>query len=235
MRKKPPLIGGVFGRLTIISEAKSYYDSKGKQITKSLVRCVCGVEKIVTNHSLHRNKTKSCGCLQKEKASIQGKNSATHGLSKSRVFNSYNAMKQRCYYDKHKDYHNYGGRGIKICERWLNSFENFLADMGHPPPKTTLDRKNSNGNYEPDNCRWADHKTQAFNQRNTKHILFNNELMSLSEACRRLDRQPSVPLNMAKRLNISLQACVDYLSTSEAKKLRHCRFNLNPTTIQSGR
>lgn len=222
--KNPKLldIGSVFNRLTIIAI---------KPNLKSLVRCSCGTEKILENSAIRRGRSKSCGCLQREVASRQGKASATHGLSKSRVFNSYNAMKNRCYYKKNKDYSNYGGRGITVCDRWLESFENFYADMGHPPQGMTLDRIDNNGNYEPSNCRWATNAMQGMNQRQVILIKFDNEIISLSEASRRINRSASVPWAMAKRLDISFQECIDYLRTPEAVKLRLRKFNIKVTPV----
>lgn len=95
-------------------------------------------------------------------------------------------MKRRCYAPTERSYHNYGGRGIKVCERWLNSFENFFEDMGPPPSAThTIDREDVNGDYEPGNCRWADKTTQARNRRNNVRYEFDGQhltRMEISEA-----------------------------------------------------
>ena len=80
-------------------------------------------------------------------------------------YTSWQAMKQRCYYPKHKDYANYGGRGITVCDRWQNSFANFIADMGERPKGLTLERRDTNGNYEPTNCYWATASEQMINRR----------------------------------------------------------------------
>ena len=121
-----------------------------------LVRCQCGFEKKVRRDFLMRGLSRSCGsCAQK-----------THGKEGSSVYNIWAGMKQRCQNPKYHGYANYGGRGIKVCERW-QTFELFYADMGDPPRGTSLGRMNNDGNYEPSNCQWERPKQQARNKRNT--------------------------------------------------------------------
>lgn len=116
-----------------------------------------------------------------ERRSILCKALATrHGLADTRVHRSWMSMRQRCLNSNDKRFGDYGGRGISICERWM-SFENFYADMGPMPDGFSIDRINVNGNYEPSNCRWADHKTQARNIRANRLFTVNGETHCLSE------------------------------------------------------
>ena len=142
------------------------------------VRCLCdcGIESIKYYASIRWHKTKSCGCLQL-------KVGQTHGLHKSTEYGSWDGMKRRCYNKASKDYERYGGRGITMCDRWKDSFENFIADIGFKPTiKHTLDRINNDGNYELSNCKWATPKQQAQNRRGgilTKEAVI--KIRSLSE------------------------------------------------------
>lgn len=129
-----------------------------------LCRCVCGVERSVNGCELKRGKTKSCGCLWKKAMSIRR---TSHGHTKggpSRTYRTWQAMVNRCYRAKDKCFHLYGGRGVKVCERWL-IFANFLEDMGERPNGLTIDRKDNNGNYSKENCKWSTASQQNSNRR----------------------------------------------------------------------
>lgn len=141
-------------------------------------RCECGNTRIVGAQNLRRGMTKSCGCLQKERTRQA---SLKHGMSHTSLHNAWMSMIQRCTDQNCRAYPDYGGRGIKVCERWM-TFENFLADMGMPPQKgLTLDRfPNNDGNYEPGNVRWATKKEQANNRRSSRILAFNGESMTIA-------------------------------------------------------
>jgi hypothetical protein len=135
-------------------------------------RCDCGVEKELTIYNVTKGHTKSCGCL---KSSFNQVTKTKHGESprrksgykRSSEYVTWCHMRSRCFSPLSPDYHNYGQRGITICERW-SDFNSFLEDMGRrPSPKHSLERLDVNGHYEPDNCRWADGTEQARNRRNT--------------------------------------------------------------------
>jgi hypothetical protein len=164
-RKPKNIIGNKYGRLTVLEDT-------GKRYNTTVIwkcQCDCGNDIEIRGDAIRSGNTKSCGCILKEKVAERNISRSTHGHSKrgniSREYNSWANMKTRCYNPKNKDYHIYGGRGIKICERWLNSFDNFFIDMGERPEGKTLDRIDSDGNYEPSNCKWSTPYEQRMNQR----------------------------------------------------------------------
>jgi hypothetical protein len=182
------LIGDVFGRLTVVAFLGT--DSRKKRIWTCA--CSCGGEKNVRQDVLLAGVTKSCGCINKESASALGKSqtgaanpSFIHGGAFRRnhlpEYDAWICMKRRCVAEP-----GYVDRGIQVCERWKDSFENFFIDMGPKPSSThSLDRENNDGNYEPDNCRWATPKQQANNRR--KPIKSKIRLDNKSEMCHNLN------------------------------------------------
>ena len=172
----------VFGRWTVISRAQS--DEKGQ--AQWLCRCECGNERVMKSILLRRGISRSCGCFKHD---VTVERSTRHGHSSSKVvtptYHSWVGMTQRCGNPKNSHYNIYGGRGIKIYEPWLK-FANFLADMGEKPPGTSLDRIDSDGNYEPGNCRWATPTKQARNKRNNHNLTFHGKTYSIAEWAERL-------------------------------------------------
>ena len=108
--------------------------------------------------------------------------------NRKKTYQCYQDMKQRCNNKNSQQYKNYGGRGISVCDRWLESFDNFISDMGEKPEGMSIERINVNGNYEPKNCKWASKLEQANNRRTTRKIQFNGECLSLREWAKRIGR-----------------------------------------------
>lgn len=153
------LTGQKFGRLTVINKESR---SKKREIIWQCL-CDCGNLKNAIGYRLTKGYVQSCGCLRKDRAREAN---ITHNKCYSRIYSIWKNMLSRCNNSNHDAFPDYGGRGIKVCERWLK-FENFFADMGDPPEGLTIDRIDVNRNYEFYNCRWATWSEQNFNKRNS--------------------------------------------------------------------
>lgn len=157
-------VGMVSGRLTVVS-----YGGKSGRFHYWWCVCSCGGNKMVAGNNLSCNRIKSCGCLRRK-----------HGKSDP-IRNAYSSMKQRCYNRNHPDYSNYGGRGIRVCDRWKHSFSAFKADVSPRPENMSLDRIDNNGDYTPDNFRWTTHVVQIRNRRNTCMMPLDGVMIPIPE------------------------------------------------------
>ena len=159
-RKFVDITGYKYGRWTVLRRVKN----RGRMIYWECV-CECGVVKEVPRIALRSGASKSCGCFNLEVIS-----SVDHGMTGTPEYTCWCGMKHRCYNHKDSHWENYGGRGIKVCERWLNSFENFYADIGPRPDGMTIERIDVNGDYEPSNCKWIPARDQHRNKTNSRRL-----------------------------------------------------------------
>ena len=173
------LTGQRFGKL--VAE-KRYYDAERK-ITFWRCKCDCGAEAMVRANSLKHGRTKSCGCLRRDSNNTK---KTTHGLSKTRIYNTWHAMKGRCKLESNANYPRYGGRGISVCKEWNDSFDEFYkwAMANGYQDGLSLDRIDNNGNYCPSNCRWVTRDVQNNNREVSRNITYNGETKNLAEWCR---------------------------------------------------
>lgn len=179
MGKVKDLTGMKFGRWTVVECVGK--DKRHNSLWG--VVCDCGNKRILRTADLTSGRSRSCGCLNRELSAEANK---THGMGYTPTYNVWQHMKKRCYNPNSDSYHNYGGRGIRICERWLNSFENFLEDMGECPEGYSIDRIDNSGHYTPDNCRWATRSEQSRNKRNNTLITYKGETLCIAEWAERL-------------------------------------------------
>lgn len=155
------MIGNKVGRLTVIEESQTRTPDRRIQY---VCLCDCGNTTIIPKRHIG-TKTNSCGCLQKEHISSLNRKSSEFKYSEHPLYSRWLGMKQRCYNPNHHKYKDYGSRGITVCNEWLNSFEDFIKDMGECPDGYTLDRINNDKDYCKENCKWSSPTEQANNRR----------------------------------------------------------------------
>lgn len=161
--------GDTIGRLTFIKKVDD---------SNALCLCSCGNKHICNLPKLKRGRPQSCGCLRLDRCRAA---TSTHGMTNLPEYKVWKTMRQRCNNPNNKKYPKYGGRGIKVCDRWMSSFENFYADMGpRPEGRYSIERIDNDGNYEPSNCKWATDKEQTNNQSSNWSIEYNGKNYTLA-------------------------------------------------------
>lgn len=193
-----------YNRLTIKSVSG---EVKGRCSTWLNCQCECGNMKVIRFDYVINGRTKSCGCYRKDNARKQSKERETHHLSNTRLFTIHRLMKRRCYDKRIKQYKNYGGRGIKVCDEWLNSLENFAkwSYANGYNDTLTIDRIDNNGNYEPNNCRWVDNTIQANNKRNNIFLEYNGEKKTIAQWSKELNISYSKMYNRIVKKNMTIE------------------------------
>lgn len=168
------IIGQKFGRLTVIKECKER-DKYKKRIYEC--QCDCGNITYVTGCNLRNGNTKSCGCLKHKGYTIK------HGQSHTRLYYTWRNMKSRCYNKNNKRYKDWGGRGIVVCDEWLDNFQAFYSWSMSNGYKLglTIDRIDNNKGYSPENCRWVDIKTQCNNTNRNVYLTYNGKTQTMKQ------------------------------------------------------
>ena len=170
------LRGQRFGMLTATGAPGRVNGRRGH-----IFACDCGNETVQAVAVVRRGLTVSCGCKGRRGRQDIAEANRTHGRSNTTEHNIWTSMKQRCSNPRAISFRYYGARGITVCDRWRDSFEAFLADMGPRPPGTSIDRIDNNGNYEPGNCRWATDREQNSNRRNCRKVSWHGVTASMRE------------------------------------------------------
>lgn len=164
--------GQLVGAAYFIEEIEPTYERR------AVFKCLCGEHFIAIIWNVTRGITKSCGCARRKHGHTIGARCKTKISSE---YNTWRNMIERCTNPSYKLYVNYGGRGISVCERWLDSFENFITDMGKKPtPDYSIERINNNGNYEPSNCKWESKVNQARNKRSNVFLTHKGETLCMA-------------------------------------------------------
>lgn len=217
MAKALDLVGKKFGRLTVVSEAEKRYTKGGHSKRMWNCACDCGNKKILPTRNLTSGNTKSCGCYKKDR---NVEHFTTHGMTKTRLYSIWISMKDRCYRETVLQYKDYGGRGITVCDEWLNDFQSFYdwAIANGYKENLTIERKNVNGNYCPENCCWITKAEQSRNKTNCHYITYKGETKTLSEWSRELGIDRECVRNQEKKLGSGEKAIEHILNSPKHKQ-----------------
>ncbi len=214
---KKDLLNQRFERLLVCGESPE----KQKGCTVWICRCDCGAEVRARSYELIKGDTKSCGCFRRDFPWI---GRVTHGKSETSEYRIWESMKKRCHNPNNHAYAHYGGRGITVCERW-HKFELFFEDMGcRPGEKYSIDRRDNDGNYCPENCYWATVKEQHRNKRSNVYVVYQGQKVILADAC----KLAGIPYDRVKRRRREGWSWEEMLATKGFR--RHFKDNRNVCT-----
>lgn len=207
--------GKKVGWLRVLKRGKDRRRRNGKNCVVWICRCRCSKVFGALGIHLRSGRTTSCGC---KRELMLPRSRITHGRSRTTEYRSWAMMRQRCGNRKNGSFKDYGGRGIKVCKRWIK-FENFLRDMGlKPGPGYSIDRKNSNRGYRPSNCRWATKGTQSLNKRNVRILRLGKTKLTAREWAKVLGICHRTILNRINKMGWSIKKAL----TTKARS-RHTR------------
>lgn len=201
------IIGKRYGRLVVLGIGSIKHNKR-----TYICQCDCGTLTSVSRYKLTSGHTQSCGCLR---ADILPAFNFKHGMAKTPIHNSYTSMLDRCYNETHASYANYGGRGIAVCDRWKESFENFYNDMGERPEGSQLDRIDNDGNYCPENCKWSTIAENTRNKRDNIFLEYAGVRLCITDWAKKLNC-PRSTLNARVKRGMGLKDIIQkYLSEDE--------------------
>jgi hypothetical protein len=206
--------GRRYGRLIVLRRDDQTGPASGGQRVVWICQCDCGNLKRATGHELSAGDTTSCGCFHRE---VVGRQRRTHARSRTPTYRSWQAAKSRCEDPKNEKFAAYGGRGIKMCERWRESFAAFLADMGERPAGMTIDRVDNDGDYEPQNCRWATPRTQLVNRPGFRLYDWRGRRMTSTEVAE-VERIPASSLRARLKLREPIDQAVAYVQANHRSR-----------------
>lgn len=211
------LTGGKFGRLTVVSEAERRRTKGGTSVRMWNCVCDCGNKRVLSSAALIGGNTKSCGCYKKEE---NARRCTKHGLTKTKLYSVWGTMKDRCYSENSPQYKDYGGRGIRICDEWrydFLAFHKWAHENGYREG-LTIERKNVDGNYCPENCCWIPRAEQSRNRTNCHYITYKGETKTLSEWSRELGIDRECVRNQEKKLGSGEKAIEHILNSPKHKE-----------------
>ncbi len=198
-----------FNKLTIVERLPD----RGHKTKVVKCLCECGNYTIVQYSNLVTGHTKSCGCLDNI-------GNLKHGMSASKEYKSYHKMIERCYNKNQDNYDRYGGRGIVVCDRWLESFSNFFEDMGlKPSPKHSLEREDPNGNYEKSNCKWDTQKNQCNNKTNNVVYEYNGVTKTQSQWAEQLGISHEKISRHIKKNKVTIGEIINYIEKHGSSRI----------------
>ena len=200
--------GTTFGMLTIIIEIEGHKRTGPGWKRKFITLCACGNQRVVYLEKLRNGMIHSCGCTKRPSM-------LRHGMYLSPTYHAWTAMKERCSNPTCKAFPNYGGRGIKVDDRWMR-FENFFADMGEKPAGLSIERIDNDGPYAPGNCRWATRTEQSRNTRRSRFVILNGVSLCVEDAAKQVGISPHMIQWRAKRLNGTDQDALEYYAAKRA-------------------
>lgn len=203
--------------------ALRFIEGSGSKHPKWKCVCKCGNVRDIDYYALTGGRTRSCGCLRQK---LIGEKTRTHGKARTKIYSIWVGIITRCCNPNTPNFCDYGGRGITVCDRWRNSFENFYSDMGERPRGMSIERIDNDAGYSPENCKWATRAEQSRNRRNNRRLTLNGETRCLAEWSKITGLNPITITSRLKRGWSEERALTEKLKKTQNKKARSVKHGL---------